>query len=232
MFARKNYHLQRTFYKWKKYYYEVKHKRIAATHRLKRFSSQFLLQKYFQLIKWNILEILKYHKISNRIKLNRLSILWTKWIIALQNSNQAKKRKYLVAMLMNGNERRSNYYSMRRAYQFWRVKFRLSGVSTKRNSQLVLFRSMQNWKHLILARKHFNYILQLKSFKGWKDRVYHVSHTRDYIKNRQKYITRILQFFKRKYCEIIQRSFQHWSMLYGPEFERRKQRPILDTGVN
>lgn len=133
---------------------------------------------------------------------------------------------------MNGKERRSHNYFMRRAFQFWRIKFRLSGVSTKRNSKLILFQSIRKWKHLILAKRHYYYLLKLKSFNGWKERVYHILHTRDYIKNKQTSIIRLLQIYKRKYHEVLNQAFQHWCELYGPEFQRRKQRQVLeDIGI-
>lgn len=220
------------FYQWKKYYYEVKHKHIAGIERFKLFSRRYLLQKYFHLIKSNIFQILKYHKFSSQIKLNRTLKLWNQWKNALQNSYLTKKRKYLVLLLINGKEKRSNFHLMRRAYQFWRIKYRLSGIKTKRNSKLILYFSIKKWKNLILSKKHYNHILQLKSFKRWKERIYHILHTRNYIKNRQKYITRLLQLFKRKYNELLNQSFQHWCLLYGPEFEKRKQRQILeDIGI-
>jgi hypothetical protein len=203
------------FFHWKKYSFEVRHRHQAAQQRFQKFMKLFLLQKYFSLFQKSIKSDLHYSQLCQQIHLNHLTRVWFRWKALIQRNWHLQRRHKSIFLILTSKESRSSQDLLRRAYQYWRIRVRLQGLQTKKNSKLILSLSLLRWKHLFAATHLASKWLKIKSFRRWKERVRQMIRTRDHVVAQQKFVTLVLNKIRRRCGEWLREAFSHWCRFFS-----------------
>ena len=222
----------RLFSFWKKYSFESKHRKLAATQRLRTFSNSFLLQKIFSIFKLSLQISRRHHHLTSQIQWNRLASLWNHWKSAMSRQSLQRNQQSTVRILLRWMSHRKESLILRRAFHFWRIKHSLSGKYAKHNQRSFLQTSFRRWRQLLLARRCYSSCLLNKTFERWRQRIEQRKWIRDRVVAQQKFVILILNKVRRRCHEWLREAFLHWGERYCSKWQRRSQAtdPLVSIG--